>query len=878
MSITSGQMLLHYHLVEPIGKGGMGDVWKAVDTTLDRDVALKILPEPFASDAERLGRFEREARLLASINHPHIAAIYGLHDAQGVRFLAMELLAGENLAERLARGPLPVEDALAIAGQIAEALEAAHNAGVVHRDLKPANVMIGPDDKVKVLDFGLAKTFTSSPSPRPAGQPQSHPTVTSGGTEAGAIMGTAAYMSPEQARGRDADQRADIWAFGVLPYELLTGERPFRGTTNSDTLAALLREEPDWSALPAGTTPAVRRLLHRCLAKDRRQRLHHMADARLELLETDIPEDLRTPSRSPLPVWAWGLIVIVAAAVLFVGNLLRGTDTTVADIPHRQYVITLPGLTLSESEWTRPVLSPDGNRLAYRIKNRLMIRNLGDLNDRTVTGGEGGSTPFWSPDSAWLAFARDARLWKVSATGGQPVMLCELPGRGKLMSGSWSTRGRIAISILKDAIFDLPAQGGDPQVLLQPDSSIGSDFQCLHYLPDGETLLTTPHPQSKGAVEGTNMGKILAIRGGEARVVLGEEESLHCHDIAWSPSGHLLYSRFFTNQGIWAVPFSADGLEPTGEPFLLASNSEHFSVADDGTLAYLPDPPRATYELVWIDRQGGVMETVGKPAEGLSAPALSPDGTRVAYSANPGPDSRRHIYIEDLEGEAPMRLTFAKYGGANAAWSPDSRLIIFESGSEIAVKPADGAGELRTLFQGSRPKITPDGRSVIYSDSQMGEKLSDVMVRQVDGSGEPIALLDGPGEEEGRLAPQGDYLAYQSNESGRDEVYLTRYPGGEGKWQVSTNGGQDMRWVADGSELIYRDADGAMMAAKIRKDPDLHIDEPVHLFGCDSNELVELDQGFDISADGKRLLMVRRIPMEGDEPSIVIVQNWLAGF
>ena len=354
---------------------------------------------------------------------------------------------------------------------------------------------------------------------------------------------------------------------------------------------------------------------------------------------------------------------------------------------------------------------------------------------------------------------------------------------------------------------------------------------------------------------------------------------MHCHDLAWSPSGHLLYSRAFTNRGVWAVPFSEDRLVPVGEPFLLASNCDHFSLADDGTLAYLPDAPDAMYELVWIDRHGEVLGTLGTAAEGLSGPALSPDGIRVAYSAKPDSDSSKEIYIQNLAGGTPMRLTFGeKYFGKQPAWSPNSRQIIFETGSEIAIKPADGTGEARTLFQGTQPMITPDGRNVLYCANEMGKKLLDVMVRPLDGSSEPVALLDGPAEEVGRLAPQGDYLAYQSNESGTDEIYLTRFPGGEGKWQVSTHGGKGIRWTPDGDELIYRDSDGAMIAVKIQREPDLHIAEPVRLFGSESIDLVDPAKGFAISADGKRLLMVRRIAQEGDDPSIVIVQNWLAGF
>ena len=373
------------------------------------------------------------------------------------------------------------------------------------------------------------------------------------------------------------------------------------------------------------------------------------------------------------------------------------------------------------------------------------------------------------------------------------------------------------------------------------------------------------------------MGKVIAARDGEVRVVLGEGESIHCHSITWSPSGHLIYNRTWHNRGIWAVPFSIDLLVPTGEPFLVAADGDYPSVAGDGTLAYLPVEQEFEYELVWVDRRGVVLGTVGKPAISLGRPSLSPDGTRVAYHAKPDAGLRLEIYARDLTGEVPVRLTFSG-GWSYPEWSPDGRLLIFSYGNKIAAKSADGSGELQQLFKGSQPSITPDGLNVIYHYFQEGKELRDVLIRPLDGSDEPVVLVGGAMEEEGRLSPAGDYLAYQSDETGTDEIYLTSYPGGEGKWQLSTQGGRDMRWVGDGNELIYREPGGPFMSVTIRRDPKLHIAEPVVLFEIEGNELVDPAQGFDVSPNGERLLMVRRIPVEGDGSSIVILQNWLANF
>ena len=865
-----GQTYAHYSIIAKIGAGGMGEVYRAHDTKLRRDVALKILPQHVATEGERLARFDREAKLLASLNHPNIATVYGFHESGGVHFLAMELVEGEDLSKRLSRGHLAVRDALEIAGQIAEAVGAAHDAGVIHRDLKPGNVVINNDGRVKVLDFGLAKALDPAASSGSA-NPSMSPTVTSAGTMAGTILGTAAYMSPEQARGHAVGRRADIWAFGAVLYELLTGRRPFGGKTISDTLAAVLKEEPDWSALPTDTPAAVTQMLKRCLTKDRKRRLRHIGDAWLVL--DDPGDEPVSVTRGGIPAWAWAVAVLGIAAAWFVGSQFGGTDKQISDLPHRQYSISLPGLSATDE--SNPVISPDGKRLVYRIKNQLMIRDLGSLDDRPVTGGEGGNAPFWSTDGAWLAFGRDSRLWKVPAVGGPPVMLCHLPGEGRLIGGAWSDLGRIAISILRDSIYLVPEAGGPSTVFLEPDPEIGSDFQNLLFLPDSETLLTTPHPIRDSFVAGTNMGKVLAVRNGEATVVLGgDEENFHAHSIAWSTSGHLLYNQAFHNVGIWAVPFSTDRLVPTGEPFLVAANAGSPSLSDDGTLVFFPDAPDPSYWLHWADRTGKLLERVGKPALALRAPALAPDGTRVAYSANPDDGKEPEIYVQSLDGGLPIRLTFEENYSADPSWSADSRQLVYTASNQVSIKPADGTGETTSLFQGYMPSMTPDGQNILYHDSEMGEKTSDIMLRPVDENGEPTTLLAGPGDELGRLSPEGDYLAYQSNETGQNELYLTRYPECEGKWQLSTNGGQEMRWVPGGNELIYRDLHNSLISVKIGRQKGLHIAEPVQLLNGEEHS-IDLSRGFAISPDGSKLLLARRF--EGADPTLVIVQNWRAG-
>ncbi len=873
MPLTPDQLLLHYRIVDKIGEGGMGAVWKALDTQLDREVAIKVLPEQFALDAERLARFEREAKLLASLNHPNIAGIYGLHSADGIRFLSMELVHGEDLQQRLARGPLSMEDGLSAAGQIAEALEAAHDNGVIHRDLKPANVVINNEGQVKVLDFGLAKALDPSTGSGSA-DPSLSPTLTSAGTVAGVILGTAAYMSPEQARGHTADRRADIWSFGVLLHEMITGKPMFTGETISDTLAAVLRADVDLGDLPSSAPPGLKHLLQRCLDRNRKTRLQAIGEARIALeqnfageVDTVTKAEAAFSLRRLLP---WAIALAGFAVAVFAMTLGTGQGTEF-DAPLRRFVIEDDHLEFWR--WNKPVISPDGKRIAYRSGQSLVIRDLDSLEPRVVPGSEGVRAPFWSPDSAFLAFDADGKLWKVPAKGGQPVMICELPGRSRILAGAWSSKGRIAMASWRGSIYTVSPQGGDPveQVKLDPETEV--DFHTLMYLPDGETLVTTPHNLEQETRKWQDLGEVVAIRGNQ-RTSLLQSADYTFRGIAWSTDGHLIYERGGANEGVWAAPFDPDSLERTGEPILIAPEGADPSVSEEGTLTWIRNRKGTLFELFMVDREGNDLGSLGQPAESMGAPSFSPDGKQVAYSATH--NENIDIWIQELSGGAPARLTFATTEEERPRWSPDGRTVIFDSDFKVAVKSVDGTGEMKTLFQGTRPRITPDGKQVLYHHRDKRDD-RDIWIRPLDGTGEPRLILGSEAEEIGYVSPAGDYLAYLSDESEVREIYLTRFPDGTGKWQVSNGGAWSAHWAKGGDELIYRDVSGDIMSVPVRSSPSLHIGVPQVLIpdAADDQSLRAL--GLDVTPDGERFVMVRRVRSEDNQPGIVVVQNWLAG-
>ena len=862
MAVEPGSNLLHYRIVEKIGEGGMGVVWKALDTTLDREVAIKILPAVFADRPERLARFEREAKLLAALNHPNIATIHGLHEADGTRFLAMEFVEGEDLAQRLTNGALPRQEAMTIALQIAGAFEAAHERGIVHRDLKPANVRIAPDGKIKVLDFGLARAFETDPSSGEV-SPTMSPTLTSAGTVAGMILGTAAYMSPEQARGHTADTRADVWALGGVLYEMLCGRAAFGGETVSDTLASVLKLEPDWDALPADTPHRIRRLLARCLQKDRKQRTHHVADVRIALEETlagvpdaEAPAAVGTTSRKERGLWVAALVVVAAVTGVAMWSLRPALPEPVV----RKLELDVP-----EGIPSGAGISPDGRRIGYGVGRSLYIRELDGWESREITAAEGAEDLFWSADGLSMAFSRDNKLWRVDVDGGRSSAIADLPW--PINGGAWDADGRIVVAADDVGLFEVSERGGEWRPLLETDGD-NVNFRNPVLLPGGRGIVHLTSRQG-------SIGLDLLVDGRSSELLRIPDELMFTPH--YSPTGHLLYWRFRANAGIWAVPFSIDELKVTGEPFLVASNGADCSVSNDGTLVFLGGGGTMMRQLVWVDREGNVQERIGQPQPNLARPALAPDQNRIAIAV--GSERRiNEIWIQDIQRGTATRLTFDEKNSVRPVWSPDGDRVVFqqrEGGDTIAIVDVDGSGQVETLVPGTMPSLSPDGEFVTFYRKREDETVYDQWYAPLDGEAEPTPLVQVAAR--GRVSPDGGYISYQSDESGRDEIYLKRFPSGEGKWQVSIDGGERARWSPQGNELFWIGPGGDLMAIDFQAEPELRLGTPRLMFNWQPSWMLRFLE-FDISADGQRFVLVA--PAEGAErvDAINMVENWYVEF
>jgi serine/threonine protein kinase/Tol biopolymer transport system component len=889
MRLSAGTPLGSYEVLSPLGAGGMGEVYRARDTRLDRDVAIKILPEAFAVDSERVARFQREAKVLASLNHPHIAAIYGLENADGVKALVMELVEGEDLRQRLMRGAIPLDEALHIAKQIAEALEAAHEQGIIHRDLKPANIKLRSDGTVKVLDFGLAKAL------EPAGVSSSvsqSPTITTPAmTQAGVIMGTAAYMSPEQAKGKPADRRSDLWAFGCVLYEMLTGSRVFEGEDVSDTLAAVLRGEPDWTRLPQETPSPVRRLLRHCLAKDPKGRIGDASIARIEIDDVQSAPQITgqgahvdTRHRAH-----WARKAAYALVTLTVGGVLLWMlrPASVPSSRLARFPIPLPAGQQFSNPGHRPVaLSPDGKVVVYAANLQLHKRPLDQLEAIPIRGTEGaGRSPFFSPDGQSIGFWQGQRFKKVSIADGAPVVLCSAKNP---WGASWTAENTILYGEGPDGIWRVSSNSGTPENVVKVGANQWASGPQL--LPGGRTILFTLTHTADDARQIV----VESLDTGQRRVVVEEGA-----DARYVPTGHLVYA---LGETLLAAPFDVQALAVTGKAVPLVEDvatspdgvMSYFAVSDEGTLVYVPRDAVARFQprtLVWVDRQR--RETpINVPPRPYLRPRLSPDGTRIAVEIR---DQENDIWVWDLAREVLTKLTYGPALDTQPIWTHDGQSVIFSSGTAIGARnlfrvAADGTGTTDQLTHGTADVIanavTPDGKGLIFQEVRLvggGTSVdrSDLMLLPLVGEHRPQPLLQRPfGEANAELSPDGRWLAYQSNESGRQEIYVRPFPNVEtGKrTQVSTSGGQRPLWARNGRELFYVSTGGTLMSVPVTTaGPTFANEKPSNLFDHPSLSFVgPPGRAYDVSRDS-RFLMTQESSAAGEQPQsarLVIVLNW----
>jgi Tol biopolymer transport system component len=875
-----GQNLSHYSITGKIGKGGMGEVFRAKDQKLGRDVAIKVLPEEFARDSDRVARFQREAKLLASLNHPNIAAIYGLEESGGTNFLVLELVEGETLADQIKKGPIPVEESLKLALQIAEALEAAHEKGVIHRDLKPANIKVTPDGKVKVLDFGLAKAYAGD---RDDMSLSNSPTLSDAATQQGVILGTAAYMSPEQARGENVDKRADIWAFGVVLFETLTGRQAFTGKTVSDTLASVLAREPEWKRLPSNLHPRIRFLLERCLEKEPKNRSASINEARVEIQKvlTDASGMLVQPGMAVEPRGKLRTMLPWVAAALILGLIIVGVAVWYLRTPEPRQVMRFE-YELPEgqqfSAFNPLAVSPDGKQIVYGTTKGLYLRSVDELSAKLISGTEGAAQqPFFSPDGKSIGYfsSTDRQLKKISVNGGAPVTLCSISQL--LVGGSWSADDTIVFGQLPGDIMRVSANGGTPESLIKPKSTA---FIWPQVLPDGKSVLYTD------AASTTQMRVMVhSLESGEAKELFAGGDSQYL------PTGHIVY-HLPNNNNLFAVAFDADRLEVKGGPVPIVEAVRQAAVSDAGTLVYIPGiasgetgPGRT---LVWADREGKE-ESLGTPPNSYRFPKLSPDGTRIALTVGDTTDS--DIWIWDTIRKTLTRLTFEKASDVQSLWTPDGKKIIFASNREgdrysLYWKAADGTGAEEKF--GSLPNLSllpwsfsSDGKTLINLETDVAAKW-DIGMMSMEGDRARKSLLnEKPTELNPKISPDGRYMAYSSNESGRAEIYVRPFPEvDKGKWQISTSSGNSPLWSPDGRELFYLSDDNSVMAVAVEAKPTITFGTPKMLFRSIYVASVSGEgTPWDIHPDGKRFLMMKppEAPASTEaapHPKITLVVNW----
>jgi serine/threonine-protein kinase len=883
VALASGSRLGPYEVIAQIGAGGMGEVYRARDTRLGRDVALKILPEAFAADIERPARFKREAQVLASLNHPNIAAIYGFEDSGRVSALAMELVEGPTLADRITRGALPLDEALRIATQIADALQAAHEKGVVHRDLKPSNIKVRPDGTVKVLDFGLAKAFETVDS----SERSQSPTLTSPAhTLHGVILGTAAYMSPEQAGGGEVDRRSDIWSFGVVLYEMLTGRPLFEGDSVARVLARVLERQLDFSALPPATPSAIRRLLRRCLERDRKRRLHDIADARIEMEDVLVGrDDERT---APLPAspaqtdrgrlnWPLAAFVVILAG-LAVWPYVRPTREIRR--PLARFTLSLPTALGGFPSLT---ISRDGARLALESgAGEIYIRALEESGFKKLSTGGFAFNPAFSPDGESLAFADGSQqeLKRTSISNGGETTVARLDDR--TIGIAWGPQDVLFFATLTSGgLMKVSARGGEPERLTTLDRGLGEAYHLNpDALPNGKGVLFT----ACGSGDNVCRVAVVALQTGKVTYLVPGSVPRYV------TTGHIVY---MADGGLRAIGFDQERLTLTGEsPASIAANvsatlgSASFGVSATGSLVYVsgigaPSPQRT---LVWVDRMGRE-EPLGLEPKGYGWVRVSPDGQRLAVEIDGlGPSG---VWVSEISRPTLTPITTdVKIGASFPLWTPDSRRIVFSAGAEYLWTAADGTSTATSLFSmDGKPLLGAEGwadggRTLVFSYGAVSRPHIGLLT--VDGKPMWKPLIERVTDASMlSVSPDGKWLAYQSHASGQYEIYVERFPGLGDRQRVSTDqGGWACVWSPDGRDIFYRRiSDGAMMAAHVQTTPTLKIDAPVRLFESRQYEpLVPPQAGgpagrsYDVAPNG-RFLMIKEAA-RGQVAEIVLVQNW----
>lgn len=864
MLVSAGTFLGPYEVVSLIGQGGMGEVYKARDKRLGRDVAIKICAEQFSE------RFEREARAVAALNHPNICTI---HDV-APNYIVMELIEGPTLAERIKDGPIPLEEALAIARQIADALDTAHEKGIVHRDLKPGNIKIKPDGTVKVLDFGLAKMDGT-----PAGKPEDSPTITLAATRAGVILGTAAYMSPEQARGKEVDKRTDIWAFGVVLYEMVVHKRPFAGDTTTDVFASIVKEQPDLSNVP----PRVRRLVEKCLEKDEKIRLRDIGDAKHLV-------DNATPIINVARPIAW----ICAAAFFFattVGISVVHFRSVRPDFPVVRSTIIPPAersLNFDGSLSGPIALSPNVRHLVFGAstkegKRQIWIRSLDSLAAQLLPGTDGASNVFWSPDSRFLGFFAEGKLKKVDTSGGSPLTICDAPIG---MGGTWNRDGVIVFAPNRSGpLYRISASGGTATPVTAMDRGRAETaHRWPWFLPDGRHFLyAAGNAPGDAGSRGSIRVASIDSNGRDSKVLLESEFN------AAYTRGYLLFMR---ESSLMAQPFDLRRLLMTGEASVVADQIRTvsipqfraaFSLSEDGLLVYRKDNLAGARELTWFDRKGARISTVGEPAF-FADIHISPDGKTASSSIGTSAGNSRGVWLYDVDRGFATRFSTGSAVERAPVWSTDGRTIIFTSNRnghfDLYQKQSNGSGQSELLYSDELEKyptsVSPDGNFLLYYTLDNPRGANHVWVLPLRAERKPFAFTDGASNQyEGQFSPDGRWILYASDESGGMEIYVAPFPGPGGKQRVSKAGGWDPRWRRDGKEIFYIARPGGQLIS-------VNVNRAAGAFEVGAARVlfssIPLAPGYsyDLSPDGERFLVISASEQNASEP-LTLVQNWAAG-